>query len=214
MLAITRFVLNPFQENSYLLYDETIHEAILVDPGMYYPEEKKAVDKFLAEHSLHLTQIVNTHLHLDHCFGIGYLKEKYQASLAAHSGDAALGLNMAEQCRRFGIKDCDRSVAIDRELHDGDVITLGDNLLKVIHIPGHSQGGIALYCEAQKFVIVGDSMFKGSIGRTDLEGGDHATLVKAIRTGLMSLPDDTKVLPGHGEFTTIGYERNYNPFIQ
>lgn len=214
MLTITRFVLNPFQENSFLLYDESSCEAMFVDPGIYYPEEKKAVDKFLIDHTLHLTQIVNTHLHLDHCFGINYLKEKYKVTLAAGSADASLGLSLPVQCRRFGIKDCDKGVTIDRELHDGDVIRLGDNKLTVIHVPGHSPGGIALYCEAQKFVIAGDSLFRGSIGRTDLEGGDHATLIKAIRTGLMSLPDDTRILPGHGEFTTVGYERQHNPFIQ
>lgn len=213
MLNITRFVLNPFQENTYLVYDQVSREAIVVDPGMYYEEENKAVDKFLADNKLRLTGIVNTHLHLDHCFGAEYLKQKYGAGLAAHKADAPLGDSLPAQCRRFGIKDRDKGVTIDRELVDGDVISIGDNELKVIHVPGHSPGGIALYCAAQHFVLVGDSLFNGSIGRTDLEGGNHATLIGAITDGLLSLPDDTTVLSGHGEPTTIGYERSHNPYL-
>lgn len=213
MFKITRFELNPFQENTYILADEATSDAIIVDPGMYQDEEFKAVDRFIADNGLHLTQIVNTHMHLDHCFGASYVKSKYGVKLAAHPDDASLGLSLPEQCRRFGIKKCDQGVEIDIPLADGDEIRVGESRLRVLHVPGHSRGGIALYCAEQKFVLVGDSLFKGSIGRTDLEGGNHATLIKAITDKLLVLPDDTTVLSGHGEPTTIRYERGYNPYL-
>lgn len=214
MLQITRFVFNPFQENTYLLYDDVSLDAIVVDAGMYYKEESEAIDKFIADNRLHLVMAISTHMHLDHCFGVEYLKEKYNVKLAANSADKELGYALPMQCRRFGINSIECGLSIDRALCNGDEIKLGGSTLKVIHLPGHSPGGIALYCAEQKFVIVGDSLFKGSIGRTDLDGGDHAALISSIKSGLMSLPDDTTVLSGHGEPTTIGFERRNNPYIR
>ena len=213
MLKITRFVLNPFQENTYIVYDEQSKDAVIVDPGMYYEEENKAVESFISDNGLRLTAVINTHMHLDHCFGAKFLHDKYGVGVSAHASDAPLGQSLPEQCRRFGINNCKEGLDIARPLADGDTICIGDSVLNVIHIPGHSPGGIALYCPRQKFVIVGDSLFKGSIGRTDLEGGNQEVLVRAIRKGLLTLPDDTVVLSGHGEPTTIGQERMSNPFL-
>lgn len=214
MLKIIRFELNMFQENTYLLYDSDTREALIVDPGMYYPEEVAAVEKYIDDNNLTLTQIVNTHMHLDHSFGIASLRSKYGVGLAAGEADAPLAATLQQQCLRFGIKGmCTGGEQVDRHLHQDDTIQLGHYSLVVIEVPGHSPGGIALYCRQEKFVIVGDSLFRGSIGRTDLEGGNHEQLVKAIQQGLLSLPPDTNVLSGHGPDTTIGDEIKSNPYL-
>lgn len=214
MLSITRFEVNMFGELTYLLVDEATRECAIVDAGMHCREEEEAVDRYIADNGLKLTLLINTHLHMDHSFGINHLKRKYGVQLAANMGDQPYGDNFKAQLTRFGIKpEGHENVTIDRPLHTGDIIRIGDSSLEVIEVPGHTPGGIALYCKAQNFVLVGDSLFAGSIGRTDLPGGDHPTLIRAIREGLMTLPDDTTVLSGHGEPTTIGRERTHNPYL-
>lgn len=214
MFTITRFEVNMFGELTYLLVDEATKQCAIVDAGMLQKEEEDAVVKFIADNHLSLTQLINTHLHMDHCFGVNFLKDKYGVTLAANPGDQPLGSNFAAQLTRFGIKpDGHKNVEIDIPLHTGDIINIGESQLEVIEVPGHTPGGIALYCKDQNFVLVGDSLFAGSIGRTDLPGGDHATLIRAIQNGLMTLPDNTTVLSGHGEPTTIGHERSHNPYL-
>lgn len=214
MLTITKFEINMFAENCYVLADQSTGEAAVVDPGLFYSEEKQAFGRFITENKLHLTQIINTHLHLDHCFGADYVKSAYGVALAANPADASLGAQLADQSQRFGIKTDFPAVTIDVELHDGDIINIGASRLEVLQIPGHSPGGIALYCAEQRFVLTGDSLFQGSIGRTDLEGGDQNALISNICSKLMSLPDDVTVLPGHGPTTTIGAERKNNPYLR
>lgn len=211
MFKINKIAVNPFEENSFLLVDEATGDAIAVDPGMFYPEEEKAFDRLVEEQGAHLIQIVNTHLHLDHCFGLNYVKDKYGIGLAANIGDAALGRGVAGQEARFGMHRNPKPVVIDVPLKDGDIIKVGASSLQVIAVPGHTPGGIALYCAEQKFVLSGDSLFRSSIGRTDL-GGNHDTLVNSIREKLLTLPADTVVIPGHGPTTTIAAER-HNPFL-
>lgn len=214
MLTIKQFIFNPFGESTYVVYDQASKQAIVVDPGMTDSGERAQFDRYIEDNGLKLTGIVNTHLHLDHCFGANYVKDKYGVPVKAHAADAPLGAAVPVQARRFGLgKVAADSVSIDVPLADGDTINLGDDKLEVIHVPGHSPGGIALYSPDGKFVIAGDSLFKGSIGRTDLEGGDHATLVNAVRKRLLTLPDDTLVLSGHGEPTTIGREKLSNPYL-
>lgn len=212
MFKISHIAVNPFEENTFILVDEATKDAIVIDPGMFYPEEIKAFDKLVKDQGLHLTQIVNTHLHLDHCFGLNYVKDKYGVDLAANAEDAELGRSVAKQEARFGMHRNPKPVEIDVPLKDGDIITVGESRLQVITVPGHTPGGIALYCPEQKFVITGDSLFQGSIGRTDL-GGNEATLKNAIRTKLLTLPPDTIVIPGHGPTTTIAAEL-HNPYVR
>lgn len=213
MLSIKQFIFNPFGESTYVVSDGDSREAIVVDPGMTDVAERERFDCYVADNGLKLTGVVNTHMHLDHCFGANYVKDRYGVPVRAHKADAPLGLALAEQGRRFGLGGLGDAVVIDAPLADGDRIALGKDFLEVIHVPGHSPGGIALYSPTGKFVIAGDSLFQGSIGRTDLEGGDHATLVRSVTERLLSLPDDTLVLPGHGPATTIGDERRSNPFL-
>ena len=215
MLKVKQFVFNPFGVSTFIIYDSESKAAIAIDPGMLNSAEQKEFDSYIAENNLKLTQIVNTHLHLDHCFGNNYVRDKYGIKVAAHPDDAFLGNSLVEQASRFGIRltGNDTKAGIDIELKDGDNIKVGAHTLKVLHVPGHSPGSIALYCAEGGFVIAGDVLFKGSIGRTDLQGGNLDTLLNSIHSRLMPLPDSTNVLPGHDRFTTIGAERATNPYI-
>lgn len=215
MLKVKQFVFNPFGVSTFIIYDSESKAAIAIDPGMLNSAEQKEFDSYIAENNLKLTQIVNTHLHLDHCFGNNYVRDKYGIKVAAHPDDAFLGNSLVEQASRFGIRltGNDTKVGIDIELKDGDSIKVGAHTLKVLHVPGHSPGSIALYSAEGGFVIGGDVLFKGSIGRTDLQGGNLDTLLDSIHSRLMTLPDSTNVLPGHDRFTTIGAERATNPYI-
>lgn len=213
MLKIKQFVFNPFGECTYVIADEATGDAIVVDPGMADAAELKRFDDFVEQNHLSIKGIVNTHLHLDHCFGDNYVKDKYGVKVSAHIADAPLGGAVAEQARRFGMRVNNSDVVIDAPLNDGDTITVGEDRLKVIHTPGHSPGGICLYSPTGKLLIAGDTLFKGSIGRTDLEGGNHHQLVESVRKRLLTLPGDTLVLSGHGPATTIADEKASNPFL-
>ena len=217
MLNVERFVFNPFEENTYLVIDSATGYCIIVDPGMFGAKDRARVDEYISGHGLKLTQIVNTHMHLDHCFGANNAKLDFSVPLAAHPADAFLGESFADQLSRFGFRTVGSEapqVTIDIRLADGDIIKIGESELQVLAVPGHSPGGIALYSAADKFVITGDSLFKGSIGRTDLAGGDMETLLESVSGKLMSLPDDTLVMPGHGPYTSIGAEKKSNPFLR
>lgn len=216
MLKVKQFVFNPFGESTYVVTDEATLESIVVDPGMATEAEQRRLDEYIESNSLKITGVVNTHLHLDHCFGANHVRDRYGVPVRAHAADAPLGASLAAQMRRFGMVagPSGEAVTIDAPLADGDVITLGHEHLRVLHVPGHSPGGIALYSPDGHFVLAGDSLFAGSIGRTDLEGGDYATLVDAVRRKLLTLPPDTLVLPGHGPATTVADELHSNPFVR
>lgn len=208
MLSIQQFVVNPFEESTYVLSDDATSQALIIDPGMMFDNERKAVTDFIDGKGLKPLAIVNTHMHLDHCFSDNTLKERYGIRVKAHPDDAELGRGIALQARRFGMADLEpAAVEIDTPLADGDIIRIGGDSLRVLHTPGHSPGGICLYDERNKYVFVGDTLFCGSIGRTDLAGGSYEQLIESIRTKLLALPDDVTVLPGHGPHTTIGRER-------
>jgi len=213
MLRIKQFVFNDFGECTYLVIDETDNEAIVVDPGMANPAELKRFDDFIAKYHIHIKEVVNTHLHIDHCIGANHVKDKYEVSVAAHTCDTALGNSIAEQARMFGMRGDYANVAIDVPLAEGDTVTVGTEKMTIIHTPGHTQGGICLYSPTGKFLISGDTLFKGTIGRTDHPGGNHEQLVESVNNKLLNvLPDDTLVLPGHGLATTIDQEKKNNPF--
>lgn len=213
MLKVKQFVFNMFAENTFVVSDSDSREAVVVDPGMFTQAERKEFDDYIESNSLKIIQVVNTHLHLDHCFGDNYVRDRYGVKVAANIGDAPLGADLGTQIRRFGGRGDFEGVSIDVELRDGDTIRVGSDLLKVIETPGHSRGGICLYCKDGKFLIAGDTLFRGGVGRTDLEGGDARQLSASIRNKLFALPDDTAVLPGHDRFTTIGDEKRSNPYV-
>ena len=210
-VAIFQFSL--FGINTYLVFDTDTNECAVIDPGMSTPEEEKAIENFIAEKSLNLTQIINTHLHIDHVAGIPFLREKYNAPVLAHEGDQKLGFRLDEQAQLFGLNIRPGELEISQYIKAGDKIKIGNGVLEVLEVPGHSKGSIALYDPDGKYLISGDALFKSSIGRTDLPGGNYRELIESIENELLSLPDDTVVLPGHGPASTIGEEKQSNPFL-
>lgn len=215
MIEIKKFEFNPFGEATYLVWDTPSLDAMVIDPGMANTRERDEFDEFVRARHLHLTQMVNTHLHLDHTFGNDWLRERYALMTQANEGDASLGARRAEQARMFGMHSpAITPLTVERNLSDGDVVKVGDASFTVLQVPGHSPGSIALYDAAAGIVFTGDALFKGSIGRTDLTGGDYATLLHSIRTKLLTLPPATVVYPGHGPSTTIGEEKVHNPFLR
>lgn len=211
MLRVRQFVFNMFGENTYLVYDTDTSEAAVIDPGMFTDAERAEFDRYVTSAGLNIIQVINTHLHLDHCFGDNYVRDHYGVKVAANAGDASLGLDLGAQIRRFGGRGDMPAVHIDVELKDGDIINIGNGRLLVIATPGHTRGGICLYCPESRFLISGDTLFHRSIGRTDLEGGNGRQLVDSIRRRLFTLPDDTVVYPGHERPTSIGDEKIHNP---
>lgn len=211
-VAIFQFSL--FGINTYVVYDPDTRECAVIDPGMIDEQEEKAISHFITKHDLKLTNIINTHLHIDHVAGNRYLQQKYGAPVKAHLLDEPLGNRISQQAMMFGMTENIPNVEISEYLKAGDIIKIGNGELKVIPVPGHSQGSVALYDEKDKFVIVGDALFQGSIGRTDLPGGDYDQLISSIRNNLLTLPDDTTVFSGHGPSTTIGAEKRHNPYLR
>ncbi len=212
MITIQRFIFNPFQQNTYLLYTNT-KECAIVDPGCYTQEERDELVAFIESHGLTPTLLLNTHCHIDHVLGNAFIKRKYNLDTMAHKDDADL-LEMAEESGSMYGFTVDVPPSIGRFIEDEQVIKLGENEILALSVPGHSKGSIAFVCKEEKFVITGDVLFAGSIGRTDLHGGDYDQLINSIKTKLMTLGDDFTVFSGHGPRTTIGKEALSNPFLQ
>lgn len=213
-MKVAIFNLLLFGVNCYVVYDPEAREAAIVDPGIVDDRELEAIDEFLRKHSLKVVGVINTHLHIDHAIANQRLAEKYNVPVLAHPDDAFLGDNMKSQAAEFGLPFKVESAGVSHELSDGEKIRIGNGALEVIHVPGHSPGGIALYDPSDGFLISGDTLFEGSIGRSDLPGGNLARLLESIKKRLYSLPDDTVVYPGHGDPTTIGREKQFNQFVR
>lgn len=211
-MTIKTFTFNPFQENTYLIYDEN-KKAAIIDCGCILDYEKKALAAYIAENELHLIKMLNTHLHLDHQFGNRFLAESYGIRPEAHIDDEFLLESVKAQGAMFGIPVKEEPQALGAYIVDNQEIEVGSIKLKAFHVPGHSPGSVALYSEAEGVVFVGDVLFRGSIGRTDLPKGDYATLIRSIQTKLLTLADSTVVYSGHGPSTTIGEEKTGNPFL-
>jgi glyoxylase-like metal-dependent hydrolase (beta-lactamase superfamily II) len=212
MFQIKAFTFNPVQENTYILYNEN-NECIIIDPGCYFDAEKEEIKNFIENHQLQPKLLLNTHCHLDHVFGNKFIAEEYKLTLNTHLLEKEI-LEMAPASGLMFDLPFDNYQGEVIYLAEGDVVSLGDDQLQVIHVPGHSPGSICFYCEKQHFIIGGDVLFQRSIGRTDLPYGNHEHLLKNIKEKLFKLPADVKVYPGHGPETTIGAEIKDNPFLQ
>ena len=212
-MKVSRFIVNPFGVNTSVIWEPDSHEAAIIDPGMTDIAELNAVDSFIEREHLSIRHLINTHMHLDHIFGNLYIKDKYGIDIAAHQADEFLGLTLSEQTRRFHIPVHVTDHGPDILLKDNDRLYLGKEPIDILCVPGHSPGSIALYCPESGFVITGDALFKGSIGRTDLPRGDYGQLIDSIQQRILTLPHDTVILPGHGPETTVGKEISSNPYI-
>ena len=212
-MEIKRFEVNLFGENTYIIWDSTTREAAVVDPGMSDQTEIDEVESFVSANSLTVKYLLLTHIHIDHTFGIEALKSAYNAALLAHKGDVPLGQTRQQQAQMFRLPVRLGPVEPDRFISDGDTLRLGTEEIKVIHTPGHSQGGVCYYVPESGFVLTGDTLFRGSVGRTDLPGGNQRQLIISIKSQLLGLPPSTVVYPGHGPATTIGEEARSNPFL-
>ena len=211
MTKVKKFEFSPFQENTYVLYDDT-KECVIIDPGCYDAAEQKRLVSFIEENDLKPVKLLNTHCHLDHIFGNKFVAEKYGLTLECHEGEMVVLNYSAQAAKMYGLQ-LEPSPHPGKFIEEGEIITFGDTILSSIFVPGHSPAHLCFYCEKDAFLIAGDTLFKMSIGRTDLPGGDHALLLKNIKEKLFALPDDTKVYSGHMGETSIGFEKINNPFV-
>ncbi|MCM1349309.1 MAG: MBL fold metallo-hydrolase [Firmicutes bacterium] len=213
-MKIKRFEFNMFGVNTYVVWDENTGQAAIVDPGMMTAADNRELDKFIQEKNLTVKYLLNTHLHIDHTLGNNRVEQRYGVETWANSNDDFLGSQRQAQARMFGINAGELpALKIASDLADGSELMLGKEKLEVIAVPGHSPGSVAFYSPEGKFVITGDALFRQSIGRTDLPGGNQRQLIESVTSRLLTLPAETTVYPGHGPETTVGYERKYNPFL-
>ena len=211
-MKIKSFVFSPFGENTYVVWDGT-RECIIIDPGCYDEYEQNKLVDFIKEKKLKPVRLLNTHCHLDHIFGNKYVTDTYNLPLEAHKTESSNIEYSTEKASQYGVK-MDTPYPIKKFLTDKDTIKFGNSELKIMHIPGHTEGSLIFHNEEEKFAIVGDVLFHQSIGRSDLPGGDHDTLIEGIRFKLYELEPETIVYSGHGETTTIGYEQRNNSFVR
>ena len=211
MLHIAKFTFNPFQENTYVVHNGS--EAIIIDPGCWEKHEQKQLEEFLGDNALSPVRLVLTHAHIDHILGNAWVHDRYGLAPELHQADVFVLESAPQVAHLYGL-NYDPSPPPARLIEKGEQIPIGDEKLEVLFVPGHAPGHIALFHKDQRFVIGGDVLFRGSIGRTDLPGGDMDTLLKSIREELFPLGDDVKVYCGHGPETTIGEEKRSNPFLR
>lgn len=210
---IQAFEFSPFQENTYVISDEATREAVIIDPGCYEQEEKEALARYVADHQLTIKYLLLTHSHLDHVFGVAYVKRKFGVKAYLHERDMVIFNDVPTRCAIYGLRGYEPT-EIDAFLKEGDRFRFGNTALDVIFVPGHAPGHVAFVNHADRYVVGGDVLFRGSVGRTDFPYCNHADLIDSIRTQFFTLPDDYTVYAGHMEPTTIGEEKKTNPFVK
>ena len=211
MIKIKEFVFNPFMENTYVVYDEETGACIIVDPGCYETEEKDSLITFIKAQELDVVKLVNTHCHIDHVLGNQFVKDAFHVPLAIHALDEPVLKAVEAYAPNYGFNRY-QEAEVDEYLEAGDFLTFGQSKFEVSFVPGHAPGHIALFNREENCCLGGDVLFRGSIGRTDLPGGDFDTLISSIHEKIFSLGDKMVVYPGHGPATTVGEEKRTNPF--
>ena len=213
MLEIRTFVCNMLHENCFVLFDKDSREAAVIDPGFYWDNEKQTFVKYVEANQLKIKHLLCTHLHFDHTFGVAFVEDTFNVKLSASVLDTPWVENFESSVARFGIIPNGEKRYVTHPLRDTDVLTLGTHTLECISTPGHSAGGMCFYAKDNGYLFAGDTLFQSSIGRTDFADGDYGQLIRSIQTRLLPLPSETIVFPGHGDTTTIGDEKMYNPYI-
>lgn len=212
MLQIKQFTFSPIAENTYVLHNAAL-EACIIDPGCYFDEEKTELAFYIENKGLHVSKLLNTHAHLDHVFGLKWAAEKYGLTPHLHPLEKPVLERGPWAAQMYNLPYPQYEGPL-LDLKDGDILHIGKDELEVIFAPGHAPGHVCFYCKAQGFLIGGDVLFQRSIGRTDLPGGNHQQLIESIKTRILTLPEATVVYSGHGPATTVGEEKQYNPFLQ
>ena len=212
-MEINQITFNPFQENTFILWDET-KKCIIIDPGCYEKNEKEYLSNFIESNNLNPVKLINTHCHIDHILGNKFVSEKWKIDLYMNKKDLPLLEGAGDIAKMYGFENYKGSPYPKYFLEEGDVLEFGNSKLSILFTPGHAPGHICLLNKEENFVVSGDVLFNGGIGRTDLPGGDFDTLINSIKTKLMTLKDETIVYCGHGPSTSIGRERLSNPFLQ
>jgi len=213
VIQIQSLTFNPFAENTFILFDES-GECIIIDPGCYEPQEEETLSAFITNNDLKPVRMVNTHCHIDHVLGVEYVAKKYDLGFEFHRLDMPVFESTETVAAMYGIPNVKLPVQPIGFLDENDTVKFGESELEILFVPGHAPGHIAFLSKEQQFVIGGDVLFYGSIGRTDLPGGDHATLINNIKSKFLPLGDDFTVYSGHGPETNMGFERTNNPFLQ
>lgn len=212
MISIKQFTFNPVRENTYILFDETA-ECVIIDPGMYDAEEQNTVVSFIRENGLKPVLLLNTHCHYDHVFGNKFVYDQWGLKPQFHKGELYILQAIPGYVPQMGLH-YELSPEPEVFLGESGKVNFGNSQLELIFAPGHSPAHLCFYAAADNFLIGGDVLFYYSIGRTDLPGGNHLQLINSIKNNLFILPDDCKVYPGHGQPTTIGFEKQHNPYLQ
>ncbi len=212
MLSIKKFIFNPFSENTYLLWDNKTLETMIIDPGCSDGEEENQLFNFIESNKLIPKYLVNTHCHIDHVLGVNSILKKYKIKYLAPEGDLPLLNHAVSQAEMFGLRIQEIKNS-DEFLSEDSILFLGDERIQCLFTPGHTPGEYCLYSPTNKICITGDVLFQHSIGRTDLWGGNYNQLINSIKTKLFTLPDEVVIYPGHGEVSTIGDEKKFNPFL-
>jgi glyoxylase-like metal-dependent hydrolase (beta-lactamase superfamily II) len=212
MITVKTFVFNIIAVNTYLLYDET-KEAVLIDCGCMFTSEEKKLADFITQNDIKIKRLLCTHLHFDHIIGNNFIFQTYGIKPEAHQNDVEMLPTIQHQIQSMGIRHPVQLINIQGYLAENETIRFGESELVTMLVPGHSPGSLVYYSRKDGFIVVGDVLFKGSVGRSDLWGGNHDTLVAAIKDNIVSLPDKTIVYPGHGPSTTVKQEKNNNPFL-
>ena len=212
-MKISRFTINPFGMNCYILWSGPGGECAVVDPGMMTPDEKDMITSFIDGNNLTVKHVLLTHCHVDHACAARWLAVKYGVNVEASSLETIIAEQIPTQAGRFGLRIEALPLDIDHCLSEGDEIMLGGEVIRVLETPGHSPGSLSFYLPDSSVIITGDVIFQSSIGRTDLIGGSFSVLLDSINHKIMTLPPDTVIAPGHGDTTTIADEKVYNPFL-
>lgn len=212
-MKVIKFPVNPFQMNSYIYYDEKTGDGVIFDPAVYFEEEKDKLEEIIKENNINIKKILLTHGHIDHILGNKFSKERFNVDIYGNDKDNFLIENAVTQGKMYGI-ELEESPSIDVYLNEGDKLKAGDIEFRIIHTPGHSPGSICYIDDKSKIVFCGDVVFRESIGRTDLPGGDYNLLISSIKDKLFKeVKEDYILLPGHMEETNVGHEIKYNPFL-
>ena len=207
------FTFNPVGENTFLIWDEESREAAIIDAGMSNNRENTIISEFITKENLQLKYALQTHMHVDHIWGLAYIQETYGLKPLCHAAEESIYRDVPEMTSMFRLSMNWNLPVVERYINEGDTFQLGNTTIKVLHTPGHTPGGLSYYIESAHTLFTGDTLFKGSVGRTDLPGGNLSEEMDSIKNKIITLPSDTIVYSGHGPESSIGWELENNPYL-